>query len=50
MNLPSKVVLLTGYSIETLQERSSSDAVEGYLEKPITVKGLFDKISSITIN
>ena len=50
MNLPTKVVLLTGYSIEALQERSSSDAVEGYLEKPITVKGLFDKISSITIN
>jgi len=38
MNLPTKVVLLTGYSIETLRTRSSSDAIEGYLEKPITVK------------
>ncbi|NQU57139.1 MAG: bacteriohemerythrin [Rhodospirillales bacterium] len=50
MNLPTKVVLLTGYSIETLQKRSSSDAVEGYLEKPITVKNLFDKLSAITAN
>ena len=50
MNLPTKVVLLTGYSVETLQERSSSDAIEGYLEKPITAKSLIDTISTIAIN
>ncbi|MBT4932781.1 MAG: bacteriohemerythrin [Rhodospirillaceae bacterium] len=50
MGLPTKVVLLTGYSVETLQMRSSSDAVEGYLEKPITAKSLIDSISAITIN
>lgn len=50
LKLRSKVVLLTGYSIETLQGRSSSDAIDGYLEKPITAKSLIDKITSITIN
>lgn len=50
MDLPTKVILLTGYSIETLQERSSSDAVEGYLEKPVTAKSLLEKLSSVSIN
>jgi two-component SAPR family response regulator len=47
LELGSKVILLTSYSIETLQARSSNNTIEGYLEKPVTVKSLLDKISTV---
>jgi len=47
LELRSKVILLTSYSIETLQARSSNNAIEGYLEKPVTVKSLLDKIFTV---
>ena len=47
LELGSKVILLTSYSIETLQARSSNNAIDGYLEKPVTVKSLLDKISTV---
>ncbi len=49
MELPSKVVILTGLSIEEIRKRSSGDATHGYLEKPVSAKNLLDTISSVKI-
>ena len=48
LKLASKMVLLTSHSIETMQVLSSNDAVEGYLEKPVSVKSLLDKVYSVS--
>lgn len=45
MELPSRVVMMTGYSIDVLQERSSDLNVAGYLEKPIKARELLETIS-----
>ncbi|MBL6933683.1 MAG: bacteriohemerythrin [Rhodospirillales bacterium] len=45
MKLPSKVIIMTGLSIETLRERSTNDAIHGYLEKPISAKSLLGVIT-----
>ncbi len=44
MEVPSRVVLMTGYSIDVLQERSSDLNVAGYLEKPIKARDLLETI------
>lgn len=45
MELPSRVVMMTGYSIDVLRERSSDLNVAGYLEKPIKARTLLETIS-----
>lgn len=45
MGLPSRVVMMTGYSIDVLRERSSDLNVAGYLEKPIRARELLETIS-----
>lgn len=49
-NLPSKVVLLTGYSVETLQSKVSSDNISAYLEKPLNAHELLDTITRTAFN
>lgn len=49
MELPSRVVLLTGYSIDVLRDRSSDVSVAGYLEKPIKARDLLETISSVAL-
>lgn len=44
--LPTRVVLMTGYSIDVLQERSTQTGVSAYLEKPIQAHQLLETISS----
>lgn len=45
MELPSRVVLLTGYSIDVLQERSTNLNIVGYLEKPIQPRTFLEAIA-----
>ena len=45
MELPTRVVLLTGYSIDVLKERSSDTGVFDYLEKPIRAQQLLATIT-----
>lgn len=45
LELPSRVVLMTGYSTDVLQERSSDLDISGYLEKPIKARRLLEAIS-----
>jgi hemerythrin-like metal-binding protein len=47
LDTQTKMVLLTGYSIKTLQERSSSNTIAGYLEKPVNAKSLLGTISTV---
>lgn len=49
MELPSRVVLMTGYSIDVLRERSSDMNVAGYLEKPIRARDLLGAISKAAL-
>lgn len=49
LELPSRVVLMTGYSIDVLQERSSDLNVAGYLEKPIKARDLLEAISKAAL-
>ncbi|TCS61333.1 bacteriohemerythrin [Varunaivibrio sulfuroxidans] len=46
MALPTKVVLMTGYSIDILQERSTQTGVSAFLEKPIQARQLLEMITS----
>ena len=45
MELPSRVVLMTGYSTDVLRERSSTMNIAGYLEKPVKARDLLETIS-----
>lgn len=45
LELPSRVVLMTGYSTDVLQERSSHLDISGYLEKPVKARRLLEAIS-----
>lgn len=45
MELPSRVVMMTGYSTDVLKERSSDLNIAGYLEKPIKARDLLQAIS-----
>lgn len=49
MELPSRVVMLTGYSIDVLRDRSSDMGISGYLEKPIKARDLLQMISSVAM-
>lgn len=46
MELPTRVVLLTGYSIDTLQERSTNLNITGYIEKPIQPRTFLEAIAN----
>lgn len=50
LELPTKVVLLTGYSIDTLQTRATNTNVEAFLEKPVSPRALLRTLSSIDLN
>jgi len=49
MQLPTRVVLLTGYSTDILKERSSDAGVADYLEKPIKARTLLETISRVAM-
>jgi len=49
MHLPTRVVMLTGYSTDVLKERSSDLGVAGYLEKPIKARTLLETISRVAM-
>jgi len=49
LHLPTRVVMLTGYSTETLKERSSDLGVADYLEKPIKARTLLETISRVAM-
>jgi hemerythrin-like metal-binding protein len=49
MNLPTRVVMLTGYSIDVLKERSSDLAIADYLEKPVKARDLLETISRVAM-
>ena len=50
MEIPSKIVMLTGYSIDTLQTKVSSPNISAYLEKPINAHNLLDTITRTAFN
>jgi hemerythrin-like metal-binding protein len=45
MELPSRVVMMTGYSIDVLKERLTDVNIAGYLEKPVKARDLLEGIS-----
>ncbi|HEY9079836.1 bacteriohemerythrin [Magnetovibrio sp.] len=49
MQLPTRVVMLTGYSTDVLKERSSDLMVADYLEKPIKARNLLETISRVAM-
>jgi len=49
MELPSRVVMMTGYSTDVLKERSSDLNIAGYLEKPIKARELLETISKAAL-
>ena len=49
MELPSRVVMMTGYSIDVLQDRSSDMNISAYLEKPIKARDLLETISKAAL-
>lgn len=50
LELPTRVVMLTGLSAEVLKERSSGLNVMGYLEKPIKARLLLDTIAKAAMS
>ncbi|OEJ65952.1 bacteriohemerythrin [Magnetovibrio blakemorei] len=50
MKLPTRVVMLTGYSIDVLKERSTDLAVTDYIEKPIKARELLETISRVAMS
>lgn len=50
LELPTKVVLLTGYSIDTLQTRATHVNVEAFLEKPVSPRDILRTLSSVDLN
>lgn len=49
LQLPTRVVMLTGYSIDTLKERSSDLGIADYIEKPIKARTLLETISKVAM-
>ncbi len=45
MDLPSRLVMMTGYSLDAMKDRSSDLNVSGYLEKPIKARELLETIA-----
>lgn len=45
LELPTKVVLMTGYSTDVLRERSSDLNISAYLEKPVRARDLLETIA-----
>ncbi len=43
----TKVVLLSGYSIDVVRQRSAGAGISGYLEKPITATGLLEMLAGL---
>ncbi|MCK5167107.1 MAG: bacteriohemerythrin [Rhodospirillaceae bacterium] len=50
MGLPSKVIMMTGYSIDELKSKSSETNISSYLEKPINAHDLLDTITRTAFN
>ncbi|MCW8915880.1 MAG: bacteriohemerythrin [Magnetovibrio sp.] len=50
MQLPTRIVLLTGYSTDVLKERSSELGIADYLEKPIKARNLLETISRVAMS
>jgi len=49
LQLPTRVVMLTGYSTDVLKERSSDLSVAEYLQKPIKARTLLETISRVAM-
>jgi len=49
LQLPTRVVMLTGYSTDILKERSSDLSVAEYLQKPIKARTLLETISRVAM-
>lgn len=49
LDLPSRVVLMTGYSTDILKERSTTLNIAGYLEKPVKARQLLETISRVAL-
>ena len=49
MQLPTRVVMLTGYSIDVLKERSSDLGIADYIEKPVKARTLLETISRVAM-
>ncbi len=49
LQLPTRVVMMTGYSIDVLKERSSDLGVAGYIEKPVKARTLLETISKVAM-
>jgi hemerythrin-like metal-binding protein len=48
MESGAKVVLLTGYSVDVVRQRSAGAGISGYLEKPITAAGLLEMMAGLS--
>jgi len=49
LELPTRVVLLTGYSVDVLKERSSDLGIAAYIEKPVKARTLLETISRVAM-
>lgn len=49
LELPTRVVMLTGYSTDVLRERSSDLGVADYIEKPVKARTLLETISKVAM-
>lgn len=50
LNLPTRVVLLTGYSTDVLKDRSSDLGIAEYIEKPVKARCLLETISRVAVS
>ncbi len=50
MQLPTRVVLLTGYSTDELKARSSEQWIKEYIEKPIKARKLLETIARVAMS
>ena len=50
MELPSRVVMMTGYSIDTLKSKVSTKNISYYIEKPVNARELLDTITRTAFN
>jgi len=49
LQLPTRIVMMTGYSTDVLKERSSDLGIADYIEKPIKARTLLETISKVAM-
>lgn len=50
LQVPSKLVMMTGYSVETMQDSTSHVDINAYLEKPVDPQALLETITRVAFS